>query len=570
MGQEPRVSSRPDRTCRPRGRECPNQGRPSRIFLYLLKYKQRKRLRAYGLRGAYAQKPGHSRGLHTEKSESCASPGFAGRVDRGLSDARKTMPVAGYSIVLERNDDGVSNVYVAMGGEQLTKISDILRSPIPELAVVDADFHQKIDALIGFLKRKRNKHPVIVRMEGEDAEAEFDSALFPETFTELAQNGGEVTVIKGVRDQDLRILPFVLFGELIFIPDLNKLAVIEDTTGWEAWLTFDRELKKTGHEGGKTDPVRAVHFSIPLARFETMQHTCLAKVSTKGKKSILFTLHGNKAQPAPVALEPRMTIIQEENAGVAFMRAECTHGAFTGPIDFRRFRFFEDLNLLFSQYKHPKNNKEVLVQAFFDLMDAKTDAQTEKIIRTALDEGNIVKHEMRNSVRRLLQPHRSGRKTDDDQVFTSGGEWRIAHHNSEREALLYRISYEVFGWELFEHATTADTTSIPTALLHARLPLLCERFTKLGIDLFLKGKPVRQARWEFTMIATRKLNIDWFEIKPEIRCDGREDALSKDSGAGAKDRGRCIPDKNSFPSQDYRANGHTEASADLYFTPARR
>lgn len=224
----------------------------------------------------------------------------------------------------------------------------------------------------------------------------------------------------------------------------------------------------------------------------------------------------------------------------------------TFPIDFCRFRFFKDLNLLFSQYKHPKDNKEVLIQAFFDLMDAKTDTQVEKIIRTALDEGNILKHEMRNSLRILLQPHRSGRKTNDDQVFASGGEWHIASHNSEREALLYRISYEVFGWELFEHATTADTTSIPATLLHAHLPLLCERFTKLGIDLFLKGKPVRQARWEFTMIATRKSNIDWFEIKPEIRCDG---SLLDDISLEALFASRNTVEKDDF-IQILDANSH--------------
>jgi len=467
-------------------------------------------------------------------------------------EIRKRSSVADYSIVLERNDSGSSDVYVERGGERLTKLADILRSPILEFAAADLHFSQKIDALIGLLKRKKNKYPIIIRMEGKDAEAEFDTALFPEAFTELALSNEEVSVIKGLRDQDLRTLRFVLFGEFAFFPEPGKLAMIENTTGWEAWRAFDQEMKSAEHDD--SDPVRAVRIFLPLARFERMQHACLARVSAKGKKEILFTMNGKKARPAMVALEPRMTIIlPEENAGAALLRAECAHGDITGPIDFRRFRFFEDLTLLLFRTTHAKKSKEELVRAFFELMDAKTDVQAEKIIRTALDEGAIVKREMRNAARKLLQPHRSNRKADDDQVFAQGGEWRIACHDSEREALLYRILYEVFGWELFENATAADTMRVPAALLHDRLPLLSERFLNHGIGLFLKGKPVRPARWEFAMIASRKADIDWFELKPEIRCDGRLlDDISLDAlfgGRGVVEKDDCI--------QILDANTHT-------------
>jgi non-specific serine/threonine protein kinase len=185
-------------------------------------------------------------------------------------------------------------------------------------------------------------------------------------------------------------------------------------------------------------------------------------------------------------------------------------------------------------------------------MDAKTEAKAEKIIRTALDEGAVVKRAMRNAARKLLQPHRRGRKTDDGQVFAQGGEWRIARHDSEREALLYRTAYEVFGWEIFENAGTADTMRVPAGLLHSRLPLLCEGLSKHGIGLFLKGKPVRPARWEFTMAASRNTEIDWFEIKPEIRCDGR---LLDDISLDALFAGRGVVEKEDF-IQILDANTH--------------
>ncbi len=463
----------------------------------------------------------------------------------GISpEAFKKAGPPGFAVVLEVQARGGLDVFVARNGERITKLAELLHTPLTDFAAPDLSVHQKLDMLPRFLKLYGNKYPILVSMAGSDEEAEFDPALFPEAFTELALNGEEVSVIKGLRDLDLRKLQFVLFGELAFFPELGKLAVIENTRGWEAWRAFDREMNTAGHVGDESEPWRAVRFSIPLTRFETMQYACLAGVSAKGNKDILFTLSGKKARPVPIALEPRMTIIlPETNGNAAFLRAECAHDALIGPIDFRRFRFFEDLNLLFFRYTNTKKSKEALVRAFFELMDAKTDAQAERIIRNALDEGGIVKREMRNAGRKLLQPHRSGQKTASEQVFVQAGEWRIARHDSEREALLYKTLYEVFGWELFDNAAIADTMRVSANLLHDRLPLLSERFSNHNIGLFLKGKPVQQAHWEFTMTASRKAGIDWFEIKPEIRCDGR---LLDDSSLDAFFGGRRFVEKDDF------------------------
>jgi superfamily II DNA or RNA helicase len=452
--------------------------------------------------------------------------------------------IVGYSIVIEQNDAGVADVSVAMGGEKLTKLVDILRSPVHELAADDLQFPQKIDAVIGFLKRKKNKYPVIIRMEGNDAEAEFDTAFFPEAFTELALNGEEVSVIKGLRNQDLRNLQFVLFGELVFFPELEKLAKMENTRGWETWRAFDRVANIAGHGGDGSDTRRAVRFSIPLARFETIQYPCLAGVSEKGKKETLFTVNGKKARPATIALKPRVTVtLPEENSGSAFLRPECVYGSIARPIDSSRFRFFKDLDLLFFRYTYATKSKQTLVHAYFQLMDAKTVGQSETIIRTALDRGGIVKREMRNAVRKLLQPLWRSRNTDEEQVYAQGGEWNVVCHDSARELLLYRILYEVFGWELFDNAATADSMHIPITLLHDSLPILCERFTNHDIGLFLKGKPLRQTRWEFAVTASRKTEIDWFEIKPEIRCDGR---LLDDLSTDAFLAGGSIVEKDDF------------------------
>ena len=106
-------------------------------------------------------------------------------------------------------------------------------------------------------------------------------------------------------------------------------------------------------------------------------------------------------------------------------------------------------------------------------------------------------------------------------LLLDGARWVTAPVEMRRELELYRVPFAVFGWEIFREMPDVDLMRVPAETLQARLPQLLEALDAAGIELRQGGLPVRGAAWEFSFDAQRTEGIDWFEIRPEIRCDGR-------------------------------------------------
>jgi len=81
---------------------------------------------------------------------------------------------------------------------------------------------------------------------------------------------------------------------------------------------------------------------------------------------------------------------------------------------------------------------------------------------------------------------------------------------------------------------------VPSAQLLKELPRLVARLQQEGFLLRFGSEPLAAASWEFSLDATRS-GMDWFELKPEIRCNGEilsdEEMNGLFSGAGMLRRG---------------------------------
>ena len=86
--------------------------------------------------------------------------------------------------------------------------------------------------------------------------------------------------------------------------------------------------------------------------------------------------------------------------------------------------------------------------------------------------------------------------------------------------LLYRIPFELFGWTIFQNTPDYNQMIVKSGDLYEKLPLLYERTKEKNIELLLDNLPVKPSHWEFSFDASRPEGIDWFEIRPEIRCNG--------------------------------------------------
>ena len=170
-----------------------------------------------------------------------------------------------------------------------------------------------------------------------------------------------------------------------------------------------------------------------------------------------------------------------------------------------------------------QKRKAVLYETFFHLRAVRAAKERDQRVKTVLAlEGwtRAVKEEGAQWLRLQLAAY----ARPDVRLQIRAGRWEVLPIDKAREALLYSIPFEVFGPEAFRGMRRGDELMLDALALFQRLPELLDRLTAAGIELLYEDKPLRTARWECAVQVERGerdgTGIDWFEIRPEIRCDG--------------------------------------------------
>ena len=170
-----------------------------------------------------------------------------------------------------------------------------------------------------------------------------------------------------------------------------------------------------------------------------------------------------------------------------------------------------------------QKRKGVLYDLFFTSLTVGEAKERDLRIKTALDQSDWVRS-IRLEAAQWLRHHLSVYAGQDVRLQVEGRRWTLHAIDKHREALLYRIPFEVFGLDAFHGMPSYDMMKIDSRILFQRLPELLEKLAAAGIALLYEDKPLRPIRWDCAVHVERQdregTGIDWFEIRPEIRCDG--------------------------------------------------
>jgi len=169
--------------------------------------------------------------------------------------------------------------------------------------------------------------------------------------------------------------------------------------------------------------------------------------------------------------------------------------------------------------------------------------KTKKRVRTILDAAFALLGESKSSLRNaIIRSHTSSAdffkravKREAKLLLTHLGEewskkmmlimampdgWHAVEDDCATQARMLQILYEMFGAEAFSSAVLPGTLELPTELFLQELPRLAARLAREGFSLRLANETMTHASWEFHLDATSS-SLDWFELRPEIRCDGQ-------------------------------------------------
>jgi superfamily II DNA or RNA helicase len=166
-----------------------------------------------------------------------------------------------------------------------------------------------------------------------------------------------------------------------------------------------------------------------------------------------------------------------------------------------------------------KKRVRAILDAAFALMDESKINHRTAIIRSVTASSDFSKRDVKREAK-LLLAHLSEQWSKKMMLIMAMPDgWHAVEDDCTTQTRMVRILYEMFGTDAFSGGSMPGKLELSTELFLRELPSLASRLGTEGFSLRIGSEPLAAASWEFSLDATRS-NQDWFELKPEIRCNG--------------------------------------------------
>jgi hypothetical protein len=392
-----------------------------------------------------------------------------------------------------------------------------------------------ISDLATYLARFGNTYPLVLETKKGNRLLRWEPELKVKTWTELDASGKKVAVKAGCLIDGAPCETFFRFSG--FLADLGKNRLIKMEKEKGGWRLFDRlrdlfygyedhfdrgeELDSAVFLDGEQVSV----FEAPNDHFKSAQILLEADFRKELSNHLILKVNGEVSPLLESAPDCRLSIhLHQGSPDQAQLKTETRMGQTAGATLTSLFRLFPliETGKKFHPSLSAQKRKKVIYDIFFRLLQADKKSKIEKIIREGLLEGDFSRAETKKSAKQVLRYFHSIFKAEDERIWLNEGRWFVSRNDKAKEALLYQIPYELFGVDVFKGMAAHDKMSVPLSRLHENLSALYLKLKEHGIELYYNHKQVRSSSWEFSFDLTRSTGIDWFEIKPEIRCDGEE------------------------------------------------
>ncbi|WP_447971991.1 DEAD/DEAH box helicase [Nitrospira sp. Kam-Ns4a] len=416
------------------------------------------------------------------------------------------------------------------------------------------------DALLQYLRLSGGPHPIILETPEKTVPLKWDPAVKVFAKTQFELVGDRVTVRAACLVDGVELERFVRFRSFVADPDTGRLVRLRDERGWNAWLAFqrgvlhhapflspraspgeDRRLVLLPDQSGawpRHSRSEELAATLPLQEFQACQIDVIRQHADRVLRDLILAVDGRvqalpPAEPQLEAERPLWQLVlvppaasDDPRTACYRLRVECRWGALAATPSVSVFGFFPWLEQspTLSGPLRAWKRKRLLYKAFFALLSVTDPVERDQRIRNEVSGVEFRSSRVRNEGQRLLRQALAAAAREDLRLCLHAGRWTVRPVDKAREADLYRIPFDVFGPEIFRGMDRCDEMRVPSPLLFERLPELAVKLAEAGIPLLYEEKPVHAARWDCAVHVGRGARegtgIDWFEIRPEIRCDG--------------------------------------------------
>ena len=445
----------------------------------------------------------------------------------------------------------IADVYLVRDGHRAQEHHDFAACP-PELRALLSpylrlDFYGKLRLLVQYLANHGGDHPLLLKTPGEEQALRYLPAPDDAARTELDAWPGGIRAAKVFLLGGKELRGAQIGDGLALDVEAGAISVVIDRRGWRIWNEITNALPLSlpnhddvlpGDDGPDDhDPEDEEEEEEELSQAalaEVLSRIPVYYPADEGEAppTLMLKIEGELVAAAAVQPRYRLSILPGRNPEERLLRAEVILGESAVPPHPMISGFLQFTRVRVTQPLRANKRRAVLCAAFIEMLAAPTGKEAQAAISAAARHEAIDRHHLRHEVRDLLQARLLVSQQESRALILDDKRWVTAPVEMRRELELYRIPFVLFGWEIFREMPDVDLMRVPDAALQARLPLLLEALDAAGIELHQGGLPVRGAVWEFSFDAQRTEGINWFEIRPEIRCDGRV--------LGARDRKRIL------------------------------
>jgi superfamily II DNA or RNA helicase len=401
-----------------------------------------------------------------------------------------------------------------------------------------------------FLKQTGGKYPIVYRDAQEHETALSYRGDEPRgAGVTFDIRGDEVIISRCLKNGDQIPADAFAHGRLLFVPEAGALYPI---TNLEAWRIRDDVIKRMyashgsyeygrcGTDEGEDDdgllhrcdahPLvlpqgfrRVPHgIALPLPLFNDLRVPFDAEKFDHADAGCSFFLNG-AAVAAPLPGTP--SYLLDLPSGITQQRVSLRPaGLFDGETFYCSSAVFWLLNAVNRNRLSPlmgaMKRVRAVMDAAFQLIDETEISRAEAIACDIAAAPDFAKYGLQGEVEQLLNHlAREWSRTMHLLLATPNG-WHRVEEDRRSQARLMRILCELFGLDAFSCDVNAPRwLGLSRERLLKDLPRLLSRLQAEGFALRVGNEPLEEARWEFSLDATAS-SLDWFELHPEILCDG--------------------------------------------------
>ena len=433
------------------------------------------------------------------------------------------------------------------------------------------------DPLLHYLRSQESPCPIVLMVGKESIPLQWDRSVKCRSKTEIDLVGNQIRVRAVCLADGAPLERIARFR--MFVADLKggRFLHVKDERGWASFHSLRQRFKAVDpfldtyddlDEGFRAVPLSGqagygrsqgtgqdTEFTLTLDEFQSAQVELMPKQADRVLDDLMLKIDGQDVPVQRLALHPSgiapscALILKPPSKDANYaalswtLQAQCRRGdaQFAPSVSTFGCILALEQGRAVSSALRAKKRKAVLYDTFFRLLSVREAKERDQRIKTAIgmeDWSRAVNDEAVQWLRRSL----SGYARQDARLRICVGRWELQPVDKAREVLLYRIPFEVFGPDVFRGMRRCDEMTIDAQLLFSRLPALLEALTTAGIELLYDDKPLQASTWDCSVQVDRGdregAGIDWFEIRPEIRCDGV--ALSEAEWRSALQQGGLI------------------------------